>query len=431
MDSQQIKKILGLAAHKDPSVKGTVMEFTKGFAHLAFSEFGKGAADIMLFVAHPSSSCLHLTEHLLVGKLRSFEAKWKLMSTHKKNTIFNDLFITPRASASAATPLSESLSPNIPYISSNSHNTSVPTSFKPLSSSAATEEPLSKLLSERLVKRKMGTEIVQLKNESHLLNKRLKFVEAEKEALQTELERSSSTHQLLLNKSMKQSSELDVLRSEKNSIVRNSTKKIDRRERTIAELVNDRNELRTTCAELSKSLRKDINNEKQKFNRMKQQYVVQEMTNKEIQQENVQLKDDLDELRETNAYFEKGTVPPFATKLKGQYVDSVRITCMQMATKHHVSLRKVSGIIKLVLKNMVGVEIKDLPSKSTIENLFREANAIAKTHCQEKLLEDYDIHDQTGNVSHSDAGGDYHRHFQTNEVCLRKHLYLVLLLGTI
>ena len=55
--------------------------------------------------------------------------------------------------------------------------------------------------------------------------------------------------------------------------------------------------------------------------------VIQETTNEEMLQENIHLKDDFNKLQKTIDFLKKGTVPPFATKVKRQLVNSVGPTC--------------------------------------------------------------------------------------------------------
>ena len=94
-------------------------------------------------------------------------------------------------------------------------------------------------------------------------------------------------------------------------------------------------------------------------------------------------------------------MPSFVTKVNGQFVNGLRSTCITLACKYNISIRKVSVIIQQVLK-MVGVDVslQGQPSKTTIERLFMEANVIAKSHCNVKLKEDFNITDGKGNVIH-------------------------------
>ena len=131
---------------------------------------------------------------------------------------------------------------------------------------------------------------------------------------------------------------------------------------------------------------------------------------------NDNLAKELEDYKKCVDFLEGGRISGLSSKCNGKYVDSVRTTCIELACNYDVSVRKVAEVVKIVLRNLTDVDIENtpLPSKSSIQNYFVEANAIAKHHVAERLLGDFDVTALTGNVSHSDATTKNSKHYQEN-----------------
>ena len=89
-----------------------------------------------------------------------------------------------------------------------------------------------------------------------------------------------------------------------------------------------------------------------------------------------------------------------------KYCDNVRQCCMELLS-HNVSLKNVDAVIESVLRNMVGMEAKELPHYTTLNRMLIEMKAVAHQQLAEVLTNDDNL------TLHSDATTKFGQHYQS------------------
>eukprot|EP00057_Strongylocentrotus_purpuratus_P029094 XP_011683568.1 PREDICTED: uncharacterized protein LOC105447354 isoform X1 [Strongylocentrotus purpuratus] len=220
---------------------------------------------------------------------------------------------------------------------------------------------------------------------------------------------------------------------------RNVNKRIKRRDESITKLKDDNSELST----LVKELKEDLEQNRNQLSSSKDRVQSMEAHSKHINQSRRKVYDqarylrrrhtsgadvqDLMDLKERVSFLEKrekeleeviglmedNTIMTFEN---GRYNDCIRKTIMELLAQN-VSLRKVTSVIRTVIKNLTGKNIGRLPSAGTVSRLAVEANHLAtievalamKSATPEKAL---------GNCIHGDGTTKHHRKYQNFQVTL-------------
>lgn len=101
----------------------------------------------------------------------------------------------------------------------------------------------------------------------------------------------------------------------------------------------------------------------------------------------------------------------------GRYKDEIREVIMELLAMN-VSIRKVDGVIKTILKKLAGKDVEQLPSAWLKSHLLVEARSLADIQLAEVMLKGQDLDAENGHCLHGDATTKFHSKYQDFEVTM-------------
>lgn len=100
----------------------------------------------------------------------------------------------------------------------------------------------------------------------------------------------------------------------------------------------------------------------------------------------------------------------------GRYSDDIRITIMELLACN-VSMAKVSKVMKVVVKNLAGKDLRQVPSLATVSQIALEARHIADVEVATAMSTN-NLTGTLGNCLHGDGTTKYHKKYQGFQVTL-------------
>ena len=173
--------------------------------------------------------------------------------------------------------------------------------------------------------------------------------------------------------------------------VRNTNKKLKRRDKQILKLKSENDILHSKLQSLNKS----VKSVKDKYSNLKAlSYYYKGKTNTQKEKiaqsvnENENLKKSIEILKDQNANlsleFSKIS-SKIETYQKGKYTDEIRLVCYELLNKG-VSTKNIPEVIKFVLKSLASLEVDRLPKPTLLKYMSTEAGFISKSVAAKQLL---------------------------------------------
>ena len=209
--------------------------------------------------------------------------------------------------------------------------------------------------------------------------------------------------------------------------VRNTNKKIKRRDEKITELkeqVKDREKLQCNLNQAIgrlKSYQYKLDVAKNKFNTISEKCDRLKSIAQDLNEEVVVFKSSLQDsenehisLLERLQELESHT---FETKEhQRKYLDSVRQCCIELLSLN-VGIKNVDPIIRCVLRHIVSFEIKELPKTATLTRMYAEMKGIACQQLSEELQKGENF------TLHSDGTSKFGQHYYSFQVSTSESTY--------
>jgi chromosome segregation ATPase len=162
--------------------------------------------------------------------------------------------------------------------------------------------------------------------------------------------------------------------------VRNTNKKLKRRDKQILKLKSENDILHSKLQSLNKS----VKSVKDKYSNLKAlSYYYKGKTNTQKEKiaqsvnENENLKKSIEILKDQNANlsleFSKIS-SKIETYQKGKYTDEIRLVCYELLNKG-VSTKNIPEVIKFVLKSLASLEVDRLPKPTLLKYMSTEAGS--------------------------------------------------------
>ncbi|KAJ8342686.1 hypothetical protein SKAU_G00326140 [Synaphobranchus kaupii] len=134
----------------------------------------------------------------------------------------------------------------------------------------------------------------------------------------------------------------------------------------------------------------------------------------EVENKLKQLGKEKQELTELNALMHEDVLTTFQD---GKYTNDIREVIMDLLAMN-VSMKKVDGVIRTVLKKLAGKDVQQLPSNWLKSHLLVEARSLADIQLAEAMLSRQDLSASAGHCLHGDGTSKFHRNYQDFEVTL-------------